>query len=331
MWPLSFSHPLLLAVAALPLLLLLLRWVWSRRSRGGLPASSSVWIPGVRPPVLLQRISWACGTLAMFCLVLLLAGIRAAKPEQVPIAESSAIVIALDASSSMTAEDFVPRNRLEEAKTYLAEFVRDCPGVEIGLIQFAAAPTLIVPVTPDHAAVTAGLESVAPAEFGEDGTAIGSAIAGAVNRLRSGSWSRRDVLLITDGVNNRGNIAPIDAARIAAAFSTRITTIGIGTDRIARFWVPTAEGALQPVEAEIVIDEEALRSISTETGGEFRRVRSAEELRGFLRHLAEGRRPKALGPGAAIASAPRWLATLALFLFCAEFLVAHVLYAELTL
>jgi len=233
-------------------------------------------------------------------------------------------MIVLDVSSSMTASDFSPSSRLEEAKKCLRGFVeanRDC---EMGLILFAAVPRLVVPVTPDLSVLLSALERAQAASFDEDGTAIGSALASAVNRLRGGPWDDRRLLLITDGVSNRGVISAQDAAKLARVFGIRVDAIGIGTDAVSRFWVPNSEGSQTEVKARIDIDDKTLASIASETGGRYLRVRNTNEFSRALSARPPIFRPR--GTPKLPEQAHRWawiLSLLALCMLGLESLVSH--------
>jgi Ca-activated chloride channel family protein len=331
MLQISLRHPVLLLAAAVPVALFLLQVFFAARKRGKAPLSAFDWMPDQRrEPVIAQRFTWVLRLVAMLCLVLLLSGFHGRRCEYVAAQEPSALVVVLDISSSMTSEDFAPRNRLEEAKRHLSEFVSSHPEVELGLIQFAAVPKLLAPVTSDHQAILTALEQVRPAEYGEDGTAIGSAIASALNRLRGGNWNRRMILLITDGVNNRGAIAPLDAARLARAFGMPIFAIGIGTDAESRFWIPTAQGELAQLEARIEIDDRALEMLAQETGGHYQRVRNSQELRQALVDLVVVKDRAAVKPVVRTdPRLPRTLAAIAVVCLCLEFTIAYFLYPEL--
>jgi Ca-activated chloride channel family protein len=195
-----------------------------------------------------------------------------------------AIVIAIDVSSSMLAEDFAPSNRLHVAKQQATAFVRGRTADRIGLVSFAGEALTQVPVTLDYPALE---RSIASLEVGmlEDGTAIGSGLATAVARLRRVPGKDKVVLLLTDGENNRGLIDPRTAARTAEAFGIKVYTVGVGTEGEARF--PTSRGLkgfryeLLPVQ----IDEELLTEIAEATGGQYFRARDAAALGRIFRQI----------------------------------------------
>src|SRR5206468_2648741 len=140
------------------------------------------------------------------------------------------IVIALDASGSMAAEDFRPRNRFAVAKDLIGDFISKRQDDRIGIVTFGVRAATRVPITYDREVAAAILESAQIGENG-DGTAIGHAIATSVNRLRTSKSRSRIIILVTDGVNNAGSIDPITAARLAAKFGIKIYTIGVGSKK----------------------------------------------------------------------------------------------------
>jgi Ca-activated chloride channel family protein len=198
--------------------------------------------------------------------------------------EGIAIVITIDISSSMLAEDFAPSNRLEVAKRQAVGFVRGRSADRIGLVAFAGEALTQVPVTLDYPVVE---QAVMDLKIGslEDGTAIGSGLATAVNRLRRVPDKSKVVLLLTDGENNRGLIDPRTAAQTAAAFGIKVYTIGVGT--IGEAPIPTGRGLggfryeLLPVR----IDEPLLKEIAGKTGGRYFRARDSEALSRIFRQI----------------------------------------------
>lgn len=189
-----------------------------------------------------------------------------------------AIMLILDLSSSMLAEDFHPDNRLVVAKTRLAEFVKAREHDRIGLVTFAGEALTQVPLTLDYNVVLQSLEEVDIGDL-EDGTAIGTAIATAANRLRKVESESRIMILLTDGENNRGQIDPLTAARAAAAYGIKIYTIGVGTEGVAP--IPVARGLLggyQYAMLPVHIDEELLQDVADLSGGRYYRATNAAAL-----------------------------------------------------
>jgi Ca-activated chloride channel homolog len=185
------------------------------------------------------------------------------------------IVISLDISSSMLAEDFKP-NRMVAAKNIASEFIAGRNHDRIGLVIFSGESFTQCPLTTDHAVLINLLNDV---EIGmiEDGTAIGMGLATAVNRLRNSESQSRIIILLTDGVNNRGSIDPLTAANIAAEFDIRVYTVGVGSRGPAPFPVTTPRGVqYQNIEADI--DEEVLQEIARVTGGRYFRATDEEKL-----------------------------------------------------
>ena len=191
--------------------------------------------------------------------------------------EGIAIVLAVDISSSMLAEDFAPDNRLDVAKRTATVFVRARPSDQIGLVAFAGQALTQVPLTADYAVLE---EALSRLQIGilEDGTAIGTAIATAANRLRRAPGRSRVIVLLTDGENNRGTVDPRTAAAAAASFGIRVYTIGVGTEGEAP--VPTGQG-LQGLRYQMMpvrIDEVLLRDVAATTGGRYFRAQDAASL-----------------------------------------------------
>jgi Ca-activated chloride channel family protein len=194
------------------------------------------------------------------------------------------IVLAIDLSSSMLAEDFQPSNRIAVAKATVKRFIAGRTSDRIGLVAFAAEALTQVPLTTDYQVVMQAVDNLQAGQL-EDGTAIGTAIATAANRLRNAPGKSRVMILLTDGVNNRGDIDPLTAARAAAAFGIKIYSIGVGTKGMAP--VPVGRGVYglryenQPVE----IDEALLTNISRMTGGRYFRAVDATALQNIYAQI----------------------------------------------
>lgn len=272
---------------ALPLLLVLPGWwIWRKRRR--------------RPAIVFSRVAaLAKGpragrgvTRALFLLrnLVLLGGVLAlARPRSGARAEDVSseginIVIAFDISSSMLAQDFQPQNRLEVARDKVKQFVAMRRSDRIGVVAFSGEALTQVPLTTDYPVVTAAINNLQPGQL-EDGTAIGTAIATSANRLKDAPGSSRVMVLLTDGVNNRGSIDPRTAARAAAAIGVRIYTIGVGTEGMAP--VPVGRGLfglryeMRPVE----IDDRLLGEVARVTGGRYFRARDAAALDRITREI----------------------------------------------
>jgi Ca-activated chloride channel family protein len=191
------------------------------------------------------------------------------------------IVLGLDVSGSMQALDFlIDRqrvNRIEVVKSVVSKFIDERPDDRIGLIAFAGAPYLVSPITLDHDWLQQNLERVSVGAA-EDGTAIGSAIAAGVNRLRLTPAKSKVLILLTDGVNNTGKISPLAAAEAARAMGVKIYTIGVGVRGYAPIPVRDAAGNTQVIRAKVDVDEKTLQAVAQETGGKFYRATDTDSL-----------------------------------------------------
>jgi Ca-activated chloride channel family protein len=191
------------------------------------------------------------------------------------------IMLALDVSGSMASLDLTldgqPADRLSVVKSVVAKFIDQRPNDRIGMIAFAGAPYLVSPLTLDHDWLERNLTRV---ELGtiEDGTAIGSALTSAVNRLRTSDAHTKLIVLLTDGVNNSGKVQPLLAAEAAAALGIKVYTIGVGTEGEAPMPVTDEQGHRHIVMTAADVDEKTLGAIATKTGGEFFRATDTESL-----------------------------------------------------
>jgi len=271
-----FESPLFL-LALLPLILVVL---WDHRrgwSRARLAYSTSRFFPrrGLR-----GRLAAGAGwlqALAGLLLVVALARPQSGAAREEVASEGIDIVLALDISGSMRAEDFKPDNRLEVAKRVARSFVSGRSGDRIGVVVFAGGAYTQCPITLDYGIVQTLLAEV---DFGRipDGTAIGLALATAVNRLRDTEGQSRVVILLTDGQNNAGEIDPVTAAEAARALGVRVYTIGAGTDGPARIPVDDPLLGRRYTTIDAALDEETLRRIADITGGRYFRATSPEAL-----------------------------------------------------
>jgi Ca-activated chloride channel homolog len=191
------------------------------------------------------------------------------------------IVLGLDVSGSMQALDFAVDgrrvNRIAVVKSVVSKFIEERPDDRIGLIAFAGAPYLVSPITLDHDWLQQNLERV---DIGgvDDGTAIGSAIAAAVNHLRMTKAKSKVVILLTDGMNNTGKISPIAAAEAAKAMRVKIYTIGVGVRGKAPIPVKDELGNMRIVMATVDVDEKTLQTVADDTGGKFYRATDTDSL-----------------------------------------------------
>ena len=186
------------------------------------------------------------------------------------------IVLVTDVSGSMLAEDFRP-NRIEAAKAVAVEFVDGRPNDRIGFVVFAGESYTQCPLTLDHEVVKTLIAGVRSGLI-EDGTAIGMGLATAVSRLKDSQSKSRVIILLTDGVNNKGAIDPMTAAGIASTFGIRVYTVGVGTMGMAPYPVQTPLGT-QYRNVPVEIDEELLNNIAVQTGGTYFRATNNDKLR----------------------------------------------------
>ena len=191
------------------------------------------------------------------------------------------IVLGLDVSGSMQALDFQIDhqrvNRIEVVKSVVSKFIEERQDDRIGIIAFAGTPYLVSPITLDHDWLQQNLERVAVGSV-DDGTAIGSALAASVNRLRLTQAKSKVVILLTDGVNNTGKISPLAAAEAAKAMGVKVYTIGVGVRGDAPLPVRDAAGNWHVVTAKVDVDEKTLQAIAEETGGKFYRATDTDSL-----------------------------------------------------
>ena len=182
------------------------------------------------------------------------------------------IILTMDISSSMAAMDFDPLTRFEAAREVVKDFIGNRTSDRIGLVVFSAQSFTLCPLTLDYRMLDEFVDMAWDSRI-DDGTAIGSAIATSINRLRDSEAESKIVILLTDGMNNRGNIDPITAAQLAGTYNIKIYTIGVGTEGQAPMMVHGRQ-----VWTETHIDEETLREVAALTGGTFYRATNRAEL-----------------------------------------------------
>ena len=197
------------------------------------------------------------------------------------------IMLAIDVSTSMLAEDLKP-NRIEAAKAVAAEFIIGRPNDNIGLSIFAGEAFTQCPMTTDHASLLNLLQNVrtdiAARGLISDGTAIGMGLANAVTRLKGSKAKSKVVILLTDGSNNMGDISPMTAAEIAQSLGIRVYTIGVGTNKVAPYPMPVA-GGVQYVNMPVEIDTKMLADIAASTEGDFYRATNTAELKNIYKEI----------------------------------------------
>ena len=226
--------------------------------------------------VRMRHLLFALRMLALAFIILALARPQSSISRQDVSVEGIDIVIALDISSSMLAEDFQP-NRLEAAKSIASDFVNGRPNDRIGLVAFSGEAFTQCPLTTDKNILTELFRQLKSGMI-EDGTAIGDGLATAVNRLRESDAISKVIILLTDGENNRGNIDPLTAGEIAKKMGVRVYTIGVGTHGMAPYPFKTPFGT-QYQNIEVKIDEKLLQDIAQMTGGKYFRATNNTTLR----------------------------------------------------
>jgi Ca-activated chloride channel homolog len=246
-------------------------------------ATASLRMPGLQPfegaattfRHYLRHIFFAFRTLAVALLIIVIARPQATDKFQDVSTEGIDIVLTLDISGSMLARDFRP-DRLEASKNVATEFISGRPYDRIGLVVFSGESFTQCPLTTDHAVLINLLREIQSGMI-EDGTAIGMGLATAVNRIKDSEAKSKVIILLTDGVNNRGEIAPATAAGIAKTYGIRVYTIGVGTQGMAPYPVQTPYG-IQYQDMPVEIDEAILREISQTTGGKYFRATDNDKL-----------------------------------------------------
>jgi len=279
----TFAHPYLLL-----LLLLLPALAWLKGKVGFQPAflySSVQLVRGItgitrsRAGAILARMRW----LALALFFVALARPQIGEGETKVTASGVDIVVAIDLSGSMSSEDFELKgqrvNRLAIAKDVLQKFVDKRPNDRIGLVAFARDAYIAAPLTLDHDFLLQNLERLEIATPDRDGTAIGSALTAALNRLRELKSKSKMVILMTDGQNNAGNVPPLTAAEAAETLAVKVYTIGVGTRGMAPIPFIDPFGRKRYDQQPVDIDEATLQQISGRTGGKYYRADKTETLR----------------------------------------------------
>jgi len=266
-------------------------YLWRRRSRmsGQLKYSTLKHIR--RAPVTIRRrlrqffFVIRLGIIAL--IILGLARPQSGSQQEEIITEGIDIMLVLDVSSSMLAEDFKPKNRLEAVKSVAEEFIQGRKNDPIGMVVFAGEAFTQSPLTLDYGVLTQILDhlEVAPREW--DGTAIGNGLATAVARIKDSKARSKVIILLTDGVNNAGEIDPVTAAQVAHTFDIRVYTIGAGTRGTALYPVEHPIFGKQYRRMQVEIDEDLLKRIADITGGKYFRATDSEKLRQIYKEIGE--------------------------------------------
>lgn len=230
----------------------------------------------------LQHIFFGFRILAVALLIIALARPQSVDKWEDISTEGIDIVISLDISSSMLARDFKP-DRLEASKELATEFISGRSDDRMGLVVFSGESFTQCPLTTDHAVVINMMRDIQTGMI-EDGTAIGMGLATAINRLKDSKAKSKVIILMTDGVNNMGEIAPVTAAEIAQSFNIRVYTIGVGSRGMAPYPVQTQYG-LQYRNMKVEIDEEVLKDIAETTNGKYFRATDNDQLKQIYQEI----------------------------------------------
>lgn len=243
-------------------------------------------------PSLLQRLHWLPQALRLILVALLI--LAAARPQvgrrlSTVLTEGIDIVLAIDVSRSMLAEDFKPRNRLHVAKRTIARFIAGRRNDRIGLVVFAGRAYTQCPLTTDYGVLVSLLSEI---EVGmlEDPTAIGTAIATATARLKNTESVSKLVVLVTDGRNNAGKIDPLTAAELAQALDVKVYTVGVGREGEVDYPDPRVPGRYTKIKSDV--DEPTLQAIADRTGGSFFRAHDPDALDEIFTQIDELERTK---------------------------------------
>jgi len=220
--------------------------------------------------------------LALTCIVIALARPQTKNDEQNTEGEGVDIILCLDVSGSMTAQDFTP-NRMEAAKRVAEDFVDQRVTDRIGLVIFSGESFTQCPLTTDYAVLKAQIQQIRNGLL-EDGTAIGSGLATSVDRLRTSTAKSKVVILLTDGINNSGLIDPNTAKEIAKTFKVKVYTIGVGTEGFALTPESTPLGVVMSKQ-KVAIDEKLLTAIANETGGRYFRAKDNQSLKNIYSEI----------------------------------------------
>lgn len=225
----------------------------------------------------LRHVPFGLRVVALGLLIVALARPQGIEENSRTNTEGIDIVLAVDVSGSMLARDFKP-DRITAAKEVAGDFIADRAGDRLGLVVFAGEAFTQSPLTTDQGTLQTLLGRIRSGLI-EDGTAIGNGLATAINRLRESEAKSKVIILLTDGVNNRGEIAPLTAAEIARAQGIRVYTIGVGTQGMAPYPAVDMFGQMTFVQQKVEIDEKTLREIAGQTGGKYFRATDKAKLK----------------------------------------------------
>ncbi len=284
----AYPAVLLLIPAFLALLVLTRRRLAARRSTLLYPGTADVRRLGQGKRARLWRILPTLRVVSVLLGIVALSRPQSGEHEEKVVSEGIDIVLAIDVSGSMKAEDFQPQNRLEVAKTRARDFIMGRSGDRIGLVIFAADAYTKCPLTRDYGVLAGIVDRLSFDDVGDpNATAIGMAIATAANRLKDSEAESKIIILLTDGLNNSGAVDPITAAKLCQSLDIKVYTIGVGSEGKAPFPDTDMFGRKRYVYLESSLDEAALTEVAQVSGGLYFRATDPESLRRIYERISE--------------------------------------------
>ncbi len=278
-----FAYPWLLSLAIVIPVMVFWQFTFGNRQQAGLKVSSLRNFQSIRSwKNLFRPTPFICRMLGMLLIIIAMARPQTKNEEQRVEGEGVDIVLCIDVSGSMTAQDFTP-NRMEAAKTVAASFVEKRLTDRIGIVIFSGESFTQCPLTTDKAVLKSAIESIRNGLL-EDGTSIGDGLSTGIDRLRTSKSKSKVVILLTDGENNGGLIGPDNAKEIAKAFGIKVYTIGVGTEGFAPYPIKTDLGIIMQ-QQKVTIDEKLLKSIAGETGGKYFRAKDNAGLQNIYAEI----------------------------------------------
>ena len=272
----TFGQPLFFSLFAFVAIIIFWKILKGKKQTAAMGVSTTIGLSKIRSwRNTFQNFPFILRLLALSCIIIALARPQTRFDEQRSEGEGVDIVLCIDVSGSMTAQDFIP-NRMEAAKKVAENFIDNRPTDRIGIVIFSGESFTQCPLTTDHYVLKSQVEQIRNGLL-EDGTAIGSGLATSVDRLRNSKSKSKVVILLTDGINNGGLIDPATAKEIAKTFKVKVYTIGVGTDGYAPTPVSTPMGIVMQNE-KVAIDEKLLTNIANETGGKYFRATDNKSL-----------------------------------------------------
>ena len=280
----TFANREMLWLLALIPFLIFIHFYFLRKRQPALTFSTLSGLEGYKPSFRQRftHLPFVCRILSLGLIVVALARPQSSSGGQNVTTEGIDIVLSLDISPSMLAEDLKP-NRIDAAKKVASDFIDGRPNDRIGLVIFSGESFTQCPITSDHTVLKNLLKDIESGML-SDGTAIGEGLATSVNRIRTSKAKSKVIILLTDGMNNAGTISPQTAGDIAKTFNIRVYTVGVGTRGMAPYPFQTPYG-VQYQSVPVDLDEASLKAISSETGGKYYRATRTSELKNIYSEI----------------------------------------------